>query len=777
MNKVIQILFFYLLILSNNLIAQSLDSLKQLLSQPIELAEKAILYNILTWETQQQQQDSALEIALLSLQFAQEHQLDQAAVTAELQLADILRSQRDFEACATHLAKAKTRIENGSFKKEAIRLLYFEGNLAYSEYKDAEAIHLFEKCYPLSKENYTSLCFDISSKLATLYKSQTQYKKAQNYFQAALKYGKTTEQQIETQTSLGNLFVQQQDYKKALELYQKNVLLSISIHSELEESNAYLGIGNIHLIEDHWIQALEFYLKSAAIKEKVDDIQGLAELHQNIALVYKNQERFDKSIEYYTKCETYYKTTADTTNLIEIWSNTAVSYIAQDKYSQAILLLQQAVESLKDYPSPHISLVVQMNLGLVYMQIQEYSKALIYFDESLITAQEQQNKLFLTNIYNYHGANYFYLKDYPASISYYKKALGLSKELALIDKQRSAIFGLYESNEYLGNTIEALNYHKKYVALKDSLYNTETTNRISELQEQYDTKQKEQDIQQLNIENKNIALESELKTKQLNQFLLVIVLGTLIMFFLGLLWRYRNKQQKERTKHTKVLHEKKVNQMINQQEIEMLDAVVDAQQKERKGVAKEIHDTLGSFLATLKYQHEAGKELTSKGPANQEQYQLMEQLIGQTAKEVRSIAHQMATGEKFEFDLQVTIEQLVNRIRNTQQFDLKFNYLGASFTLPRELELTLYRVTQELLSNILKHANATEAMVQINQSETEITLMVEDNGCGFAVKTSKKKGGLGLHSIRERIEQFNGQVTIDSHPKYGTTVVIGIPLL
>jgi signal transduction histidine kinase len=760
----------------NRLIAQSLDSLKQLLSQPIELAEKGVLYNVLTWETQQQQDDSALEIARLALQFTQQHQLDQAIITAELQLADILRSQTDFEACAIHLSKAKTLIKKGSFKKEAIRLLFFEGNLAYSQYKDEEAIHLFEKCYPLSKENYTSLCFDICFNLATLYRSQSGYKKAQNYLQLALEYSKNIAQKIKVQTSFGNLYTQQQNYQKALEFYQKNASLSISTHSELGESDAYLSIGNIHLIKSRWVKALQFYLKSATIKEKISDQLGLAELHQNIAVVYENLERHDKSIEYYTKSEAYYKTTADTTNLIETWSNIAAIYIAQNKYQQAIQLLKQAATNLKNYPSPPISLVVHMNLGFVYMQTKEYSKALIYFDESLIKAQKQQNKLLLTNIYNYHGANYFYLKDYPTSISYYKKALDLSKELALIEKQKSALFGLYESNEYLSNTKEALEWHKEYVALKDSLYNTETTNRISELQEQYDTKQKERDIQQLNIENKNIALESVLKTKQLNQFFLVIIFGALAIFFLGLLWRYRNKQQKERTIHTKVLHEKKVNQMINQQEIEMLDAVVDAQQKERKGVAKEIHDTLGSFLATLKYQHEAGKELTSSSADNQEQYQLMEQLIGQTAKEVRSIAHQMATGEKFDFDLQATIEQLVNRIRNTQQFDLQFNYLGATFALPRELELTLYRVIQELLSNVLKHANATEAMLQINQSETEITLMVEDNGAGFTAKPSKTKEGLGLHSIRERIEQFNGQVNIDSHPKHGTTIIINIPI-
>jgi signal transduction histidine kinase len=218
-----------------------------------------------------------------------------------------------------------------------------------------------------------------------------------------------------------------------------------------------------------------------------------------------------------------------------------------------------------------------------------------------------------------------------------------------------------------------------------------------------------------------------------------------------------------------------VTQIINQQEIEVLDAVVDAQQKERKGIAKEIHDTLGSFLATLKYQHEAGKDLSNQDPSNQVQHELMEKLISQTATEIRSIAHQMATGEKFDFNLQAAISQLVDRIRNTQQFDLQFNYWGKEFSQNRELDLTIYRVTQELLSNVLKHAQASEAILQINQNEEEITLMVEDNGLGF-VSDSEPSKGLGLRSIRERIQKINGQVNIDSHPQKGTTIILTIPI-
>lgn len=769
------ILLFTFLLLSNILTAEPLDSLKRLILQSNKVTEKAILYNELTWLNYEQKQDSSLYFAQEALSFAEEHQLTAPTITAELQLAEILRAQKEFDVSIKHLNKAKTWIQKGDFPTEQVRLFFIEGNIAYSQYKDADAISLFKEGLLLSKQYYPELCSDFCIKLSFLHSYQALYLEAEKYLEEGLSCTKEIAKKIQLYTQLGNLHAKQQQYVKALDIYQKNIPLAQSIHSEIEISKALLNIGNIHLSKNDWVLALEFYLKSADLKEKIDDQEGLAILHQNIAAIYEKQVRYNKSIEYYIKCQDYYTTTEDSASLAEIWVNMGLINIVQEKYQSAIKLLNKTLTTLQAYPNPEIILIAQLNLGFSYTELGNYQKSAYYLNLAKKVAIARKDDASLVSIHNLNAANFFYLKDYQLAIQHYEKALLLSQQIGLLDKQEFALFGLYESNEYLGKTKEALVWHKQYVSIKDSLYNIATSNKLAELQEQYDSKQKAQDIKQLNIENKNIALESKLKTKQLNQFFLIIVLGALVMLFLGFIGWYRNKQQQERIVHTKALHEKKVTQMINQQEIEVLDAVVDAQQKERKGIAKEIHDTLGSFLATLKYQHEAGKDLSNQNAADQEQHQLMEKLISQTATEVRSIAHQMATGEKFDFNLQAAISQLVERIRNTQQFDLQFNYWGNAFSIGRELELTIYRVTQELLSNVLKHAQASEATLQISQNEEEITIMVEDNGLGFSIDPDQAKG-LGLHSIRERIQKVNGQVKIDAHPKRGTTIILTIPL-
>lgn len=774
MYKINYLLSAFLLVLYHSIIAQPIDSLEQMLFQSTSVAEKAVLYNQITWATHIQGQDSAIFWGQQAIDYCIEHHQPKALATAKLQLSEIYSAQKDFPQVATYINQAKALIqEHKEWTIAPIRLLLLEGKLARNLHNNSTSLTLLTQGDSLNKIHRAGFCTDFCIQLASLHKQLGNDTTAIKYLNKGFDCNPTTRQQIILYNDLGNLYVVQEAYAKALELYTNNSQLASSIQNQLEESRAYLNIGNIHFLETRWGTALEFYLKSAAIKALINDRLGLAELHQNIAAVYQTQGRYDKTIEYYNKCLDYHISTKDSSSIAEIQISMGLIYVEQGNYEQAILQITNTLNSFKHYLSPPLMLYAQTTLASAYMDMGDYPKALAYFLSSLDEAQQQEDYSSIANIHNLLGANYFYLSNYPKSIDHYQKALPISQKLGLVNEQEAALFGLYESNDYLGNSKEALDWYVQYIVIKDSLHNTSTTNYIAELQEQYDTKQKEQAIQQLNIENKNIALESELKTKQLNQFLLVIILGALVMCILGIVWWYRNRQQKERMKHTKVLHEKKVNQLINQQEIEMLDAVVDAQQKERKGIAKEIHDTLGSFLATLKYQHEAGKELADS-PAGQEQFQLMEKLIGQTATEVRSIAHQMATGEKFDFDLKAAIDQLINRIRSTQQFDLEFNYIGLANPLPRDMELTLYRVTQELLSNILKHAQASEAILQINQNESEITLMIEDNGKGF--NSTNQQEGLGLRSIRERVEHFQGSVNIDSHPKRGTTVVLTIPI-
>lgn len=764
------------ILLSTGSQAQVVDSLQQCLQQSTTPTQKAVLYNAITWAAHEARQSNTLDLAETALSYAQAEQLAAPLITAQLQLAELLRRNRDLEQAKAYLAQAKTGLSNGTFPKKQVRAYFFEGLLLLSERKQASAIQLLETGLKASLTQAPDRSFDFCMLLAFLQQRQGNYEQASHYLNQGQQHAKTTTQQLKVYTSLGNLAAQQDNYSQALDWYQKVRQLADSSQNTLEASKALLNMGNIYQIEGNWKRAIELYINSAQLKKQLNDQLGLARIHNNIAAIYQEHARYDRSLAYYEKCATYYQSVQDSSELAATWVNIAVVKVEQEDYQLAITLLQQALSVLEARQLPQLILLAQLNLGATYLTLKEYDQASLYLNAAEQTASAQQDQDNLASITYLQGVLYFDLKQYQQALPYFEETLSLAQTLHLLKEEQQALEGLWETNKALGKAAVALDWHEQYVQIKDSLFDLATTNKIAELQEQYDSKQKEQAIQQLNITNKNISLENSLKTKQLSQSLLAILLAVVLLISLSMLWWYRNKQQRERLHHQQEIQEKYINQLMQQQEIQMLDAVVLAQQKERQGIAKEIHDTLGSYLATLKYQHEAGRPLVAEQTAAlKTQYQRMEALIGQTATEVRHIAHQMATGEQFDFDLKTNIQQLVNRIQQTQQFELKFDYWGQNEKLPRAIEVTVYRLIQELLSNILKHAKASIAYLQLNQNEESLSLLLEDDGRGFNPEQLASKG-LGLQNIKERIKTLNGQFEINSQVERGTSIVISIPI-
>ncbi|MBI3237257.1 MAG: hypothetical protein HYZ43_00165, partial [Flavobacteriia bacterium] len=327
--------------------------------------------------------------------------------------------------------------------------------------------------------------------------------------------------------------------------------------------------------------------------------------------------------------------------------------------------------------------------------------------------------------------------------------------------------------QFLGHYKQALTWHEKYLQTSDSLMNAENMMHLTQLEEQYDTKLKIAEIADLHSQNETISLEKKLTSKQLNISLLSIACVLVAVFFLITFFHQRNKRQQMSLNHTKERNKERVDQLLRDHEINTLEMVVVTQETERKRLAKEIHDNLGSYLSTLRYQHEAAKPIDVHADLLT-RYSITAHLIADACSEVRSITHQLITGADFQFSFIPEIRKLIDRIHSAEQVVVSFHYFPETIQPERDVALMLYKVIQELLSNVLKHATATHVEITVNQDQQEIRLIVEDNGCGFNVQAVSS--GIGLTNIRERISQFNGVVELNSITRKGTSCVIILPL-
>lgn len=209
---------------------------------------------------------------------------------------------------------------------------------------------------------------------------------------------------------------------------------------------------------------------------------------------------------------------------------------------------------------------------------------------------------------------------------------------------------------------------------------------------------------------------------------------------------------------------------------EVKRALIHGEEKERRRVAQELHDGMGSLLSTLRLNAESidlsGKKLTEKEATA---YQNVLEMIDRACNDLRSISHNMLPSGIEHFGLIASLESLIKKINHNADTRFSLDTFGVGKKLGKETELHIYRITLELINNIIKHAQASTAIIQLIQQDQHLSIIVEDNGSGFNDENQDNEG-VGLISVRTRVEALNGKIFIDSKKGHGTTISIEIPI-
>lgn len=212
-----------------------------------------------------------------------------------------------------------------------------------------------------------------------------------------------------------------------------------------------------------------------------------------------------------------------------------------------------------------------------------------------------------------------------------------------------------------------------------------------------------------------------------------------------------------------------------QQEVNWAHLV--GEEKERQRLAKDLHDGMGSLLSSLKL-HAQSINLDKKILNNQEEknYHNLLEMIDQACYEIRTISHNLLPPGLEHFGLRSSLQALQNQMNQHAHLKMGLDILGMEEIGNKELELTIYRIVQELINNVVKHARAQNIHLQVVKRQDTIFIMVEDDGQGFEMK-KEEKNGIGLSNIQSRVASLNGVFSIDSSLGNGTTIIIELPIL
>ncbi|WP_272149430.1 sensor histidine kinase [Tenacibaculum aiptasiae] len=356
-------------------------------------------------------------------------------------------------------------------------------------------------------------------------------------------------------------------------------------------------------------------------------------------------------------------------------------------------------------------------------------------------------------------------KNYPLAFTYLNKAKLLIEKDSHVD-----FFALhtYKANIFKKMNVldSALFYEKeaKYNQIKWGMQKQNTE--ISKIQVQLETAEKEKE---------NIELKAKRKQDKL-----IIVIGT-IFVILGSVITYLNLKNSRKKRllaeQQKELEKQKSLTLIKEQEINSINAMIDGQEKERIRIAEDLHDNIGSVLATLKLHFENLKLNREKEHFDQDElYAKTEKLIDETYLKVRSIAHAKNAGVIANKGLLVAVKLMAEKISDANKIAIHVLDFGLNKRLENQLEITIFRIIQELITNIIKHANATEATINISLFDKNLNIIIEDNGQGFDYDKINLKNSMGISSIQTRIKHLKGSFEVDSTIDKGTSIILNIPV-
>nr|WP_294790577.1 sensor histidine kinase [uncultured Mucilaginibacter sp.] len=531
----------------------------------------------------------------------------------------------------------------------------------------------------------------------------------------------------------------------------------------------YNDIGTLLRIQGKQSRAIKYFQQAATMFEKVNDLEGSSDCLTLIANNFNQLNKFDKALATYKKTYALRVKIKKMAKAAQSLAGIGLTYRNMQLYAKddrnfklAIQYMMKARQAfIEDNLRLNIALI-DKEIGVTYLQQSQYDNALNYLLEAEERFKALDYKRELGGLYRAIGQSYLYLKHFPKAKEYIDRAL----EAAIAEQYLQHIEESYESmyNYYklTGNTRSALTYHEKWMDAKDSLIERSNFDKVLEITQKYETEKKEQEI---NILNKENTIQKLSIAKQKTTLGIVIGISAVAFLFASLLYsRGKNKQKI-------LLQEHKL-----EQRAELTRAVIEAEEKERTRIASDLHDGVGQLFSAVKMNLNGLMERVDM-PRDEDRF-LAEKtlaLVEESCKEVRYISHQMMPNMLLRSGIASDVKSFIEKI-DSEKLKVKVEANGFKDKLESNVEIVLYRVIQEAVNNVIKHAKASFLDIKLNREATGISATVTDNGVGFNTALIDTFDGIGLKNIAARVEYLKGTVNYQSAPGAGTSLRVWVPV-
>ncbi|MCF6168948.1 tetratricopeptide repeat protein [Lutibacter sp.] len=411
---------------------------------------------------------------------------------------------------------------------------------------------------------------------------------------------------------------------------------------------------------------------------------------------------------------------------------------------------------------------IHANLSGVYYLKANYDKAI---EHSKIAANYQKilgNSDIEAGIINNLGGIYYMQGKYKESLKMFQKTLSIVGDgKSELDKKtkRSAYINMAYAYSALDDYKKAYEYQDKYAVIDDSLKQELKYKEIAEIESKYKVAKKEKEAQ---IE-KNKRLKAEYWTVGLSVASVILLLVIYIIFKL---YKLSKKNYKLQMAQEQLIYKSTIEKVKSDAQSKILVATLDGRVEERKQIASVLHDNVSALLSAANlHLYASKKQLKGSVPIEIDKSQA---IISDAADQIRDLSHKLMSSVLLKFGLATAVQDLCEKASNStlrisanSKNIIRFN---------QNFEIKLFNIITEIVNNMIKHSEAQNGVIKLEQLNGNLQVIIFDDGKGFDVDNIHSEKGVGLSQIEARIHVLNGLINITSSNS-GTRIFISVPIV
>lgn len=602
---------------------------------------------------------------------------------------------------------------------------------------------------------------DASVVIGNLYRSNGKYEEGIEFVSGLISKTQFDEKELSTYYNLIGIFHVYMGHYDSTEYY---FLKSLTFRKQLQDSTgvsaALNNLGNVSLNMGDLEKATSYFLESLQIREFLNDSAGIASSTNNLGLVFYKRKMFVEAIENYLRALKLNKLLNDDSKEVLIYTNLGNTYDELDSLSKAEFYYTQALDKANNLQNNRLVGIATLNLGALKMRLGEFeaSESLLLKSLEIRTASnDQQGQAeILSDL-----ASLEIKRGIPRkAIPYFLQSIEITEQIGLKEVTQLNYLGMSDAYEKAGDFESALKSHQRYVAMKDEMLNEANQRSINELIAKYETEKKEQQIalQEAQIAEQQAQLQLNLI------FIIALIVVVVLVVAVALLNKSRAKKQQELLLRAAELQLKEA----------QIESAIASQEQERKRFARDLHDGFGQFISVLNLNLKS----LEKGAGNREEvFENSATVLDQMYRELKTICFNLMPETLIKQGVVNGIREFSDRIRTTGKVAIEVDTFGMEDRLEDLHEISIYRITQEWVNNIIKYSDATKINIQLTRDESEITLLIEDDGTGFDQSLLTNGKGNGWKNLNSRANLIKGELELDTSPGIkGNTLILNVPV-